>query len=100
MYLLDFKGLFYISELSNGRIIRQKQCLLHKKHLTMCALCFYYPLFYILSTFMRNQRRVGEALMIACGIGIAVGAFSLGVMFLAYGGLAIAGLGVFSVFWR
>ena len=49
---------------------------------------------------MRNQRRVGEALMIACGIGIAVVAFSLGVMFLAYGGLAIAGLGVFSVFWR
>ncbi len=49
---------------------------------------------------MRNQRRVGEALMIACGIGIAAGAFSLGVMFLAYGGLAIAGLGVFSVFWR
>jgi hypothetical protein len=49
---------------------------------------------------MRNQRRVGEALMIASGIGVAVGGFSLGIMFLAYGGLAIAGLGVFSVFWR
>jgi hypothetical protein len=49
---------------------------------------------------MRNQRRIGEAITIATGIGIAVGSFSLGIMFLAYGGLAIAGLGVFSVFWR
>jgi hypothetical protein len=49
---------------------------------------------------MRNQRRVGEALMIASGIGVAVGGFILGIMFLAYGGLAIAGLGIFSVFWR
>ena len=48
---------------------------------------------------MRNQRRVGEALMIASGIGIAVGGFSLGITSLAYGGLAIAGLGIFSVFW-
>jgi hypothetical protein len=51
-------------------------------------------------TIMRNQRRVGEALMIASGIGVAVGGFFLGIMFLAYGGLAIAGLGIFSVFWR
>jgi hypothetical protein len=49
---------------------------------------------------MRNQRRVGEALTIASGIGVAVGGFSLGIMFLGYGGLAIAGLGIFSVFWR
>jgi hypothetical protein len=48
---------------------------------------------------MRNQRRVGEALMIASGIGVAVGGFSLGIMALAYGGLAIAGLGIFSAFW-
>ena len=48
---------------------------------------------------MRNQRRVGEALMIASGIGVAAGGFSLGIMFLAYGGLAIAGLGIFSIFW-
>ena len=44
---------------------------------------------------MRNQRRIGEALMIASGIGVAVGGFSLGIMSLAYGGLAIAGLGIF-----
>ena len=44
---------------------------------------------------MRNQRRVGEALTIASGIGVAVGGFSLGIMFLGYGGLAIAGLGIF-----
>jgi hypothetical protein len=73
---------------------------LNTKNALLYTLCFYYTLFYILSTFMRNQRRVGEALMIACGIGIAMGAFSLGIMFLVYGGLAIAGLGVFSVFWR
>ena len=48
---------------------------------------------------MRNQRRVGEALMIASGVGVAVGGFSLGIMYLAYGGLAIAGLGIFSAFW-
>jgi hypothetical protein len=30
---------------------------------------------------MRNQRRVGEALMIASGIGVAVGGFILGIMF-------------------
>lgn len=49
---------------------------------------------------MQHQRRIGEAITIASGIGVAVGGFALGVSFLAYGGLAIAGLGVFSVFWR
>jgi hypothetical protein len=38
--------------------------------------------------------------MIASGIGLAIGGQLLGVTYLAYGGLAIAGLGVFSVFWR
>jgi hypothetical protein len=49
---------------------------------------------------MRHQRRVGEVIMIASGIGITVGGALLGVTFLSYGGLAIAGLGVISVFWR
>lgn len=49
---------------------------------------------------MRNERRIGEALMIASGIGLTVGGQLLGVAYLAYGGLCIAGLGVFSVFWR
>ena len=48
---------------------------------------------------MRNQRRIGEAFMLACGIGVAVVGTSLGVMPLLYGGLAIAGLAVFSAFW-
>ena len=48
---------------------------------------------------MRNQRRIGEALMIASGIGITVG-YVLGVFFVSYGGLAIASLGVVSIFWR
>jgi hypothetical protein len=48
---------------------------------------------------MRNQRRVGEALMIASGIGVAVAGFSLGIMPIAYGGLAIAGLAIISAFW-
>ncbi|MEW6605094.1 MAG: hypothetical protein AB1351_10480 [Thermoproteota archaeon] len=47
-----------------------------------------------------SQRRVGEAITIASGIGVTLlGAF-LGVNFVAYGGLCIAGLGVVSVFWR
>jgi hypothetical protein len=49
---------------------------------------------------MRNQRRIGEAIMILSGIGITIGGSILGIAFLSYGGLAIAGLGVFSVFWR
>jgi hypothetical protein len=49
---------------------------------------------------MRNDRRIGEGIMIASGIGLAVGGQLLGIAYLAYGGLAIAGLGVFSVFWR
>ena len=48
---------------------------------------------------MRHQRRIGEAVVIVSGIGIAALAFSLGASFLAYGGLAIMGLGVISVFW-
>ena len=49
---------------------------------------------------MRHQRRIGEGIIIASGIGITVGGYILGVFFLAYGGLAITGLGVISVFWR
>jgi hypothetical protein len=49
---------------------------------------------------MRHQRRIGEGIIIASGIGITVGGYMLGVFFLAYGGLAITGLGVISIFWR
>lgn len=50
--------------------------------------------------FMRNERRMGEAIMIACGIGLALGAYILGINFLSYGGLAVAGLGIVSALWR
>ncbi|MDQ3868804.1 MAG: hypothetical protein M3250_04515 [Thermoproteota archaeon] len=50
--------------------------------------------------FMRNQRRTGEAIMIASGIGLALGAYILGINFLSYGGLAVAGLGIISALWR
>ena len=49
---------------------------------------------------MRRQRRIGEALMIASGIGITVVGYVLGTFFVSYGGLAIASLGVVSIFWR
>lgn len=49
---------------------------------------------------MRNDRRIGEAIMIASGIGLTIGGQLLGIAYLAYGGLAIAGLGVISVLWR
>jgi hypothetical protein len=49
---------------------------------------------------MRHQRRVGELIMIASGIGVAIGGALLGILSLSYGGLAIAGLGVISTLWR
>ncbi len=49
---------------------------------------------------LKNQQRVGEAITIAAGIGVTVlGAF-LGIDFVAYAGLCIAGLGVVSIIWR
>lgn len=50
--------------------------------------------------FLKNQRRVGETITIASGIGVTVLGYFLGIPFVAYGGLCIAGLGVVSVFWR
>ena len=37
--------------------------------------------------------------MIASGIGITVVGYVLGTFFVSYGGLAIASLGVVSIFW-
>ncbi|MDQ3884746.1 MAG: hypothetical protein M3239_06955 [Thermoproteota archaeon] len=48
----------------------------------------------------RSQRRVGEAVTIASGIGVALLGSFLGVQFVSYAGLCIAGLGVVSIFWR
>jgi hypothetical protein len=50
--------------------------------------------------FLRTQRRIGEAITIAAGIGITVLGAILGVNFVAYGGLCIAGLGIASIVWR
>ncbi|MEP0824378.1 MAG: hypothetical protein HRF40_02725 [Nitrososphaera sp.] len=47
-----------------------------------------------------GQRRIGEIITIASGIGVTVLGASLGVNSVAYAGLCIAGLGVFSIFWR
>ncbi len=49
---------------------------------------------------MKHERRIGEAIMILSGIAISIGANAIGVIPLVYGGLAIIGLGVISVFWR
>lgn len=49
---------------------------------------------------LRSQRRVGEAITIASGIGVTVLGAVLGVNFVAYAGLAIAGLGVVSIIWK
>jgi hypothetical protein len=49
---------------------------------------------------LRNQRRVGETITIAGGIGLALLGSFIGVQFVSYGGLCIAGLGVISIFWR
>ncbi|MGA7369705.1 MAG: hypothetical protein WBX01_11295 [Nitrososphaeraceae archaeon] len=49
---------------------------------------------------IRSQRRVGEALTIIGGVTVAGIGGGLGILSLVAGGLAIAGLGVISVFWR
>jgi len=48
----------------------------------------------------KHQRRVGEAVMLACGASLAIGGVFSGVPYLSFAGLAIAGLAVFSVFWK
>lgn len=47
-----------------------------------------------------SQRRLGELITIASGIGVTVLGAILGVNFVAYAGLCIAGLGVVSIIWR
>ena len=47
-----------------------------------------------------SQRRVGEMITIASGIGVTVLGYLLGINFVAYAGVCIAGLGVVSIFWR
>jgi len=49
---------------------------------------------------LKSQRRIGEAITIASGIGVALLGVFLGVQFVAYAGLCIAGLGVVSIVWR
>ncbi|MGD1835922.1 MAG: hypothetical protein ACPKQO_09395 [Nitrososphaeraceae archaeon] len=39
-------------------------------------------------------------IMIVSGIGIAISASVMNITSLAYGGLAITGLGVISIFWK
>ncbi|HEY7109368.1 MAG TPA: hypothetical protein VH415_08075 [Nitrososphaeraceae archaeon] len=48
---------------------------------------------------MRRQRRLGELVTIASGIGIAVLGTLVNVPPVSYGGLCIMGLGVISFFW-
>ena len=55
---------------------------------------------WVSNTSMRNERRIGEAIMIVSGISLSLGASLLGINFLAYGGLAVAGLGIVSALWR
>jgi hypothetical protein len=47
-----------------------------------------------------SQRRVGELITIASGIGVTVLGAVIGANFVAYGGLCIAGIGVVSMLWR
>lgn len=49
---------------------------------------------------MKSERKVGEAITIAAGIGVTVLGALLGVDFVAYAGLCIAGLGIVSIIWR
>ena len=49
---------------------------------------------------MRKQRRIGEAITIAGGIGIALIGMLLSVPPVSYAGLCVIGLAVVSIFWR
>ena len=49
---------------------------------------------------MRKQRRVGEAITVAGGIGIAIVGLLVSVPTVSYAGLCVLGLGVVSIFWR
>jgi hypothetical protein len=49
---------------------------------------------------LKNQRRVGEAIMIVSGIGVGILGVALGVQSISFGGLCVIGLGIFSIFWR
>lgn len=49
---------------------------------------------------LKNRRRVGEAVTIAAGIGVAVLGLVVNVQPVSFAGLCILGLGIFSVFWR
>jgi hypothetical protein len=66
----------------------------------MLGIGFYKATIAYLLHVMRNDRRIGEAIMIASGVGLTIAGQLLGIAYLAYGGLAIAGLGVVSAFWR
>jgi hypothetical protein len=46
------------------------------------------------------RRRTAEMIMIGSGIGIAAGAGVMNITSMLYGGLAILGLGIISIFWR
>lgn len=49
---------------------------------------------------LRSQRRKGEAITIAAGVGVGILGLVLGIPQISFGGLCIIGLGIFSVFWR
>jgi hypothetical protein len=49
---------------------------------------------------LKSERKVGEAITIAAGVGVTVLGALLGVNFVAYAGLCIAGLGIVSIIWR
>ncbi|AIC15302.1 hypothetical protein [Nitrososphaera viennensis] len=49
---------------------------------------------------LKNQRRVGEAVMIVSGVGVGILGLALSVPQISFGGLCIIGLGIFSIFWR
>ena len=51
-------------------------------------------------TLFLSTRRIGELLMAASGIGIAVAAGIAGVPQVIYAGLCITGLGIVSMIWR
>lgn len=49
---------------------------------------------------LKNRRRIGELVTLATGVGVAVLGLAVNVPPVSFAGLAILGLGIFSVFWK
>ncbi len=49
---------------------------------------------------LKSRRRIGEAITVAAGVGVAVLGLVVNVPPVSFAGLCVLGLGIFSIFWK